>query len=341
MHNDHRPLKECKEKWKNICAVFRRHLSSKPPSGSGAQPKKDYYLSDVLRFLVPIIKEGKQQHKNSNEEFHRQSHVTTCQNQDEVFENLKQLLQEEKLRRQRAESLLDEAQVKLDSLEESYRLSKGESEVRLGQLSTRVCNLAQTVHREQERVQRLQDSRCRLVQYLHVLSCSLSKEHRKNRIMANQATRSLYRQPSPGAEEADRLRARIKHLRHVLRTSENHRVQRLKMVVVKLRSLCHSVERRYQGMLYLLGRQVQSIAESMCGTSHSSIQPLLPSLSPTQMAQWFLQVQSLAEWIQDHVTSLPALSSSMRQHDHAKMEQSEVSGEALVTQAVVLCTANQ
>nr|CAD7416786.1 unnamed protein product [Timema poppensis] len=148
--------------------------------------------------------------------------------------------------------------------------------------------------------------------------------------MANQATSSLNRQPSAGAEEADRLRARIKHLRHVLRTSENHRVQRLKMVVVKLRSLCHSVERRYQGMLYLLGRQVQSIAESMCGTSRSSIQPLLPSLSPTQMAQWFLQVQSLAEWIQDHVTSLPALSTSMRQHDHVKMEQSEVSGEALV-----------
>nr|CAD7428030.1 unnamed protein product [Timema monikensis] len=54
-------LKECKEKWKNIRTVFRRHLSSKPPSGSGAQPKKDYYLSDVLQFLVPIIKEGKQQ----------------------------------------------------------------------------------------------------------------------------------------------------------------------------------------------------------------------------------------------------------------------------------------
>nr|CAD7393639.1 unnamed protein product [Timema cristinae] len=52
---------ECKEKWKNIHTVFRRHLSSKPPSGSGAQTKKDYYLSDVLQFLVPIILEGKQQ----------------------------------------------------------------------------------------------------------------------------------------------------------------------------------------------------------------------------------------------------------------------------------------
>nr|CAD7440987.1 unnamed protein product [Timema bartmani] len=276
------------------------------------------------------------QHKNSNEEFHLQSHVTTCHNQDETFENLRQLLQEEKFRRQRAESLLDEAQVKLDSLEESYRLSKVESEVRLGQLSTRVCNLAQTVYGEQERVQRLQDSRCRLVRYLHVLACSLSEEHRKNRIMTNQATSRLSRQPSPGAEEADRLRARIKHLRLVSRTSGNHRVQRLKKVVVKLRSLCHSVERRYQGMLYLMGRQVQGIAESMCGTSLSTIQPLLPSLTPTQMAHWFLQVQSLAEWVQDHATSLPALSTSVRQHDHVKIEQSEVSGEALAIEMTPL-----
>lgn len=51
-------VKECKEKWKNIRTVFRRHINTKPPSGSGTGTtiKKEYYMSDVLQFLVPVFK---------------------------------------------------------------------------------------------------------------------------------------------------------------------------------------------------------------------------------------------------------------------------------------------
>ncbi|KAJ8875185.1 hypothetical protein PR048_023080 [Dryococelus australis] len=41
-------VKECKDKWKNIRTVFRRYLSTKPPSGSAAPIRKYYYLNDVL-----------------------------------------------------------------------------------------------------------------------------------------------------------------------------------------------------------------------------------------------------------------------------------------------------
>nr|CAD7264376.1 unnamed protein product [Timema shepardi] len=44
----------CKLVYQVPTSLVALHLSAKPPSGSGAQPKKDY-------FLVPIIKEGKQQ----------------------------------------------------------------------------------------------------------------------------------------------------------------------------------------------------------------------------------------------------------------------------------------
>lgn len=44
----------CKEKWKNLRAVFVRHM--KPaPSGSGAK-KKQYYLTDCMQFILPYVK---------------------------------------------------------------------------------------------------------------------------------------------------------------------------------------------------------------------------------------------------------------------------------------------
>lgn len=46
---------ECKERWKNIRAVFVRHMKPSK-SGSGTKEKKAYYLSDALQFTVPFIK---------------------------------------------------------------------------------------------------------------------------------------------------------------------------------------------------------------------------------------------------------------------------------------------
>ncbi|XP_050314588.1 uncharacterized protein LOC126749027 [Anthonomus grandis grandis] len=46
---------ECKEKWKNLRAVFVRHM--KPaPSGSSAKLKKAYYLTAAMQFALPYIK---------------------------------------------------------------------------------------------------------------------------------------------------------------------------------------------------------------------------------------------------------------------------------------------
>ncbi|KAG5868395.1 hypothetical protein JTB14_006828 [Gonioctena quinquepunctata] len=46
----------CKERWKNLRAVFVRHMKS-APSGSGAE-KKQYYLTDVMQFVLPFVKTG-------------------------------------------------------------------------------------------------------------------------------------------------------------------------------------------------------------------------------------------------------------------------------------------
>ena len=46
---------ECKERWKNIRAVFVRNM--KPaPSGVGAKTKRTYYLMESMQFTVPYIK---------------------------------------------------------------------------------------------------------------------------------------------------------------------------------------------------------------------------------------------------------------------------------------------
>ncbi|VVC25021.1 MADF domain [Cinara cedri] len=46
---------ECRERWKNIRAVFVRHM--KPAvSGTGTKTKKPYYLMESMRFTVPYIK---------------------------------------------------------------------------------------------------------------------------------------------------------------------------------------------------------------------------------------------------------------------------------------------
>lgn len=46
---------ECKEKWKNLRAVFVLHI--KPaPSGSATKIKKPYYLAEAMQFTLPYIK---------------------------------------------------------------------------------------------------------------------------------------------------------------------------------------------------------------------------------------------------------------------------------------------
>ncbi|XP_065084186.1 uncharacterized protein LOC135706495 [Ochlerotatus camptorhynchus] len=50
-------VRDCKLRWKNIRTVFRRHLFG----SVGITPKKDYYLSDALKFLVPLMKVSKKQ----------------------------------------------------------------------------------------------------------------------------------------------------------------------------------------------------------------------------------------------------------------------------------------
>ncbi|XP_021187114.2 uncharacterized protein LOC110373940 [Helicoverpa armigera] len=45
---------ECREKWRNLRAVFMRTMKA-PPRGSTGK-KKPYYLSDVMQFLVPYMR---------------------------------------------------------------------------------------------------------------------------------------------------------------------------------------------------------------------------------------------------------------------------------------------
>ncbi|XP_028136200.2 uncharacterized protein LOC114330948 [Diabrotica virgifera virgifera] len=45
---------ECKDKWKNLRAVFVRHMKS-APSGS-SKSKKPYYLTDAMQFALPYVK---------------------------------------------------------------------------------------------------------------------------------------------------------------------------------------------------------------------------------------------------------------------------------------------
>lgn len=46
---------ECKERWKNLRAVFVRHLKPRL-SGSASKNKKPYYLTEAMQFTVPFIK---------------------------------------------------------------------------------------------------------------------------------------------------------------------------------------------------------------------------------------------------------------------------------------------
>lgn len=45
---------ECKEKWKNLRAVFVRHM--KPASSGSGTKKKPYYLAEAMQFTIPYIK---------------------------------------------------------------------------------------------------------------------------------------------------------------------------------------------------------------------------------------------------------------------------------------------
>jgi hypothetical protein len=46
---------ECKERWKNLRAVFVRNMKS-APSGSGSKNKKPYYLAEAIQFAVTYSK---------------------------------------------------------------------------------------------------------------------------------------------------------------------------------------------------------------------------------------------------------------------------------------------
>lgn len=46
---------QAKEKWKNLRAVFVRHIKPSP-SGSSLKTKKPYYLADAMQFTIPYIK---------------------------------------------------------------------------------------------------------------------------------------------------------------------------------------------------------------------------------------------------------------------------------------------
>nr|XP_034194546.1 uncharacterized protein LOC117610825 [Osmia lignaria] len=48
-------LTDCKERWKNIRNGFVRSLKQ-PPSESSAKQKKQYYLHDVMQFVLPYVK---------------------------------------------------------------------------------------------------------------------------------------------------------------------------------------------------------------------------------------------------------------------------------------------
>ncbi|XP_023713764.1 uncharacterized protein LOC111867817 isoform X2 [Cryptotermes secundus] len=46
---------QCKERWKNLRAVYTRNMKCSK-SGSGAKPKKAYYLLEAMQFCLPYIK---------------------------------------------------------------------------------------------------------------------------------------------------------------------------------------------------------------------------------------------------------------------------------------------
>lgn len=48
-------MSECKAKWKNLRAVFVRHVKG-TPSGTKAKKKKPYYLTEAMQFTLPFIR---------------------------------------------------------------------------------------------------------------------------------------------------------------------------------------------------------------------------------------------------------------------------------------------
>ncbi|XP_029714426.1 uncharacterized protein LOC109406682 [Aedes albopictus] len=58
------PVRECKIRWKNIRTVFRRHLFG----SVGPAPKKEYYLSDELKFLLPSLRVSRK-HRGDHSKF--------------------------------------------------------------------------------------------------------------------------------------------------------------------------------------------------------------------------------------------------------------------------------
>lgn len=79
---------ECKEKWKNIRSTFRR---SKKPASIGSRPKKEYYLTKHLEFLLPHMKSI----QNTSDYDERPSGENECQtlvtdNETQLFQDIKE-----------------------------------------------------------------------------------------------------------------------------------------------------------------------------------------------------------------------------------------------------------
>ncbi|XP_069683423.1 uncharacterized protein [Periplaneta americana] len=51
----HLPASDCKERWRNLRAVFVRKMKPSP-NGSGSTRKRPYYLAQAMQFAVPYIK---------------------------------------------------------------------------------------------------------------------------------------------------------------------------------------------------------------------------------------------------------------------------------------------
>ncbi|XP_055627977.1 transcription factor Adf-1-like [Toxorhynchites rutilus septentrionalis] len=65
------PVEDCKERWKNLKAVFVRNL--KPPN-SRKRPKKAYYLMDAMQFTVPYIRSLETLSENMKDPLKQEDH---------------------------------------------------------------------------------------------------------------------------------------------------------------------------------------------------------------------------------------------------------------------------
>ncbi|KAG5885991.1 hypothetical protein JTB14_025386 [Gonioctena quinquepunctata] len=89
-------VSNCRERWRNIRGSFLRSLR-KPPSGSGSNAKKKYYLTNYLEFILPYTKskpctgnletlldsDDNSVEGNSNSQENTEKQDPPCQSQDD------------------------------------------------------------------------------------------------------------------------------------------------------------------------------------------------------------------------------------------------------------------